>query len=97
MLDVGIGMGIGLAILGSVSGRGAFHAGDGVILPPDHPAHNGSHDCFLHDTGPYISAVKHVFGALKRQLSNVPHVHQPALEYLEDDTIFFISYAQVFS
>ncbi|CAH1396581.1 unnamed protein product [Nezara viridula] len=89
-----IGMEIGLAILGSVSGRGAFHAGDGVVLPPDHPAHNSSHDCFLHDTGPYINSVKHVFGALSRQLDSVPHIHQPAMEYLEDEAIFFISYAQ---
>lgn len=94
MLYGSLGMELGLAILGSVSGRGVFHAGDGVILPPDHPVHNGSHDCFLTDTTPRTGAVKHVFSALQNMLSNFPHVHQPALEYLEDEAIFFISYAQ---
>lgn len=88
-------MEMGLAILGSVSGRGVFHAGDGVILPPDHPAQNTSHDCFLTDAGPHIGSVKHVFTALRSGLSGLAHIHQPALEYFEDEAIFFISYAQV--
>lgn len=35
------------------------------------------------------------FQAMENSLVNSPHVHQPAMETLEDSQIFFVAYAQV--
>ncbi|KAL1137607.1 hypothetical protein AAG570_009303 [Ranatra chinensis] len=93
----GIGSEIGVAVLSSITGRGLFHSGDGTLLTSDHPVCNITHECFLHhpQATPYLEATKYTFQALENVLEKLPHSHQPALEYLEDEAIFFIAYAQV--
>ncbi|PSN48713.1 hypothetical protein C0J52_08789 [Blattella germanica] len=41
-----------------------------------------------------ISAVRQAHLAMKQALSELPHTHQPAMETLESDAIFFLTYAQ---
>jgi len=94
----GLGHELGLGIMKSITGRGLLHAGDGALLSTDHPLHNRStgDECLLHHpyTTPLFQALAQTFKALQAIVSRLPHVHQPALEYLEDDAIFFITYAQ---
>ncbi|XP_014258686.1 endothelin-converting enzyme 1-like isoform X2 [Cimex lectularius] len=92
----GLGTEIGLAIILSITGRGLFHAGDGMMLPPDHPLHNRTHECFIHHPSvtPHLEAIKYTYMALRNTLARMKHVHQPGMENLEDSDIFFLSYAQ---
>nr|CAD7396102.1 unnamed protein product [Timema poppensis] len=41
-----------------------------------------------------ISALKQAYNALVQAVNRLPHTHQPALEQLENDALFFLSYAQ---
>uniref|UniRef100_A0A146L141 Endothelin-converting enzyme 1 n=1 Tax=Lygus hesperus TaxID=30085 RepID=A0A146L141_LYGHE len=92
----GLGSEIGLAILNSITGQGVFHSGDGLLLPTEHPLHTKTHECFIHhvETTPILEALRFTYQAMENSLVNTPHVHQPAMETLEDTQIFFVAYAQ---
>ncbi|CAB0010893.1 unnamed protein product [Nesidiocoris tenuis] len=54
---------IGLAVVGSITGQGVYHSGDGMLLPSEHPLHTKSHECFTQhlETTPILEALRFTF------------------------------------
>ncbi|KAK9501218.1 hypothetical protein O3M35_011973 [Rhynocoris fuscipes] len=93
-----IGVEIGEAIMAGLIGEGLYYSGEGVQLPNDHPVYTNKYDCLLGDqvsaSTRHLHAITALYKTLKKSLSDVPHVHQPALENLENEALFFVAHAQ---
>ncbi|XP_073969478.1 endothelin-converting enzyme 1-like isoform X2 [Rhodnius prolixus] len=93
-----LGVEIGEAVISGLIGEGLYYSGDGMQLPDDHPVYAKKYDCLIEEQASastrHLYAVTAAYKALKNVLAELPHVHQPALEYLENEALYFIAYAQ---